>query len=378
MDYRSEVLFGLVMVVLVGLSSFLAQYIPDDIYDHVLTPAFNVCTFTAAFAGAWMIFCHTEQMRVRRIWGLVLMIWGLGDLFYLVCNTIAPMQVMNIGAQRITVYELLFGNLLGWVMVLYPTETLRPGWMTWKIVLWQLLPMMALVALDYVLPISLWPVVALYPYALLVLVLSHIRRYRQWCEDNFSTLDNMDVQWIIRYCIMLAIIGFNYVYLCSGSGHTRGFTQQWFVILMLVYSTEQILYRKDPWAKILSDNESGAAEEEPVEVNPANAAYRADLEAWLEKEKPYLNSDFQLTDLRQVLPMNRTYLSQFVNAEYGCSFYHWVNGLRVAEAKRLISEHPEMTLEEVSKHSGFSSRRLFTQIFARETGMTPREWSKKG
>ena len=145
-------------------------------------------------------------------------------------------------------------------------------------------------------------------------------------------------------------------------------------MFVLCYTTDQVLHRPDPWERL----HSTVVEEEKDEPDPANAAYRATLETWLEKEKPYLNPDFQLTDLRQVLPMNRTYLSQFIKAEYGCSFYHWVNGLRVAEAKRLITEHPEMTLEEVSKHCGFSSRRLFTQIFARETGMTPREWSKKG
>ncbi len=104
--------------------------------------------------------------------GWALLMWGLGDLSYLICYLIAPMQLMNIGAEHITVYELLFGNLLGWVMVLYPTETLRPGWMTWKVVLWQLLPMAALVALDYAVPFSLWPVVALYPYARLFYIVS--------------------------------------------------------------------------------------------------------------------------------------------------------------------------------------------------------------
>jgi len=360
------------MLALVVLSTYLSQFIPDDIYDNILTPAFNVGTFTMAFAGAWFIFRHTEHMRVRRIWGYALLMWGLGDLSYLVCNTIAPMQLMNIGALRLTVYELLFGNLLGWVMVLYPTETLRPGWMTWKTVLWQLLPMFALVALDYVVPFSLWPVVALYPYALLILVITHIRGYRKWCEDNFSTLDNIDERWIIRYCIMLAIIGLNYVYICTGHGHTRGFTQQWFVILMLVYSTEQILYRKDPWQRLRTmalETES----EDTMDEQP-NAAYKESLEAWLEKDKPYLNPDFQLMDLRQVLPLNRTYLSQFINTEYGCSFYQWVNGMRIEEAKRLKMEHPEWTAQDIAERCGFSSRQTFYRTFHRETGQTPSEW----
>lgn len=106
-DYKSEVIFGVVMVAVVVLSSYLAQFIPDDIYDRVLTPAFNIGTFTAAFAGMWIIFRHVENVRIRRAWGYALLIWGLGDLSYFVCYAIAPMQVMNMGAEHITTYELL-------------------------------------------------------------------------------------------------------------------------------------------------------------------------------------------------------------------------------------------------------------------------------
>lgn len=373
LDYRSEVVFGVVMVAIVVLSTGLSRFIPDDVYDNVLTPVLNVCTCTVAFVGAWIIFRHSENMRIRRIWGLALLMWGLGDLSYLICYLIAPMQLMNIGAEHITVYELLLGNLLGWVMVLYPTETLRPGWLTWKIILWLLLPMAALVALDYAVPFSLWPVVALYPYALLVLVLSHIREYRRWCEDNFSTLDNMDVQWVIRYCIMLAIIGINYVYLCAGHAHTRGFTQQWFVILMLVYSTEQILYRKDPWKRLRATAQEQESEE-MTDIQQANAAYKVAVEAWLEQDKPYLNPDFQLTDLRHVLPLNRSYLSRFINTEYGCSFYQWVNRLRIEEAKRLMTEQSDLKIQDIADRCGFSSRQAFYRTFLRETGQTPSEW----
>ena len=316
-DYKSEVIFGLVMLAVVALSTYLSQFIPVPIYDHVLTPSFNVGTITAAFAGAWFIFRHMEHMRMRRLWGYALLVWGISDLAYLICYLVAPLQVMNMGAEHLTTHELLIGNLLGWVMILYPTETLRPGWLTPKVIAWQLIPMVALVALDNIVPFSLRPLIALYPYALLIMVLTHIREYQKWCEDNFSNLDNMDVQWIIRYCIMLVIIGINYTYMCIAQDHTRGFTQQWFVIYMIVYSTEQILYRKDPWQRLRST----AVEEVTEEPTPANAAYRATLEAWLESEKPYFNPDFQLTDLKRgyfsTLGKNlRLHIAHMRNFEY--------------------------------------------------------------
>ena len=48
------------------------------------------------------------------------------------------------------------------------------------------------------------------------------------------------------------------------------------------------------------------------------------MDRWMEQEKPYVNPAFQQTDLRAVLPLNRTYLSQFIRAEYGCTFYQWL------------------------------------------------------
>ena len=76
---------------------------------------------------------------------------------------------------------------------------------------------------------------------------------------------------------------------------------------------------------------------------------------------------------KEVLKKTRR-LSQFINAEYGCSFYQWVNGLRIEEAKRMKIEHPEQPTQEIAQHCGFSSTRAFYRSFSRETGMTPREW----
>jgi AraC-like DNA-binding protein len=183
----------------------------------------------------------------------------------------------------------------------------------------------------------------------------------------------MDVQWVIRYCIMLAIIGINYVYLCAGHDHTRGFTQQWFVILMLVYSTEQILYRKDPWQHLRATAQEQESED-MTDIQQANAAYKVAIEAWLEQDKPYLNPDFQLTDLRQVLPLNRTYLSQLINTEYGCSFYRFITRYRIQEAKRLMTEQPDMKVQDIAQQSGFSDRKVFSRTFTRETGLNPTKW----
>lgn len=302
---------------------------------------------------------------------------------------------MDMAAYELTTYELVLGNILGWVLLLYPTEALRPGWMNWKRAFLQLLPLVALMAFDYIMPFNLWPVIALYPYILLAMLFSHMRAYRKWCEDNFSSLDNIDVRWIIRYSVMLCIVGLNYVWMCSTHYHTRGFTQQWFVVIMIIYATEQILFRKDPWREVRRDDvqctnspttsnnlkllqtfpNGEASNLQTLSNGEALKAEQQLFEHWMAEEKPYLRPDFQLTDLRVILPKNRTYLSQFLNDAYGCSFYRLVNRYRVEEAQRLMSAHPEMKLSDIASACGFSSLAVFSRTFTRQTGVCPRGWN---
>jgi AraC-like DNA-binding protein len=175
---------------------------------------------------------------------------------------------------------------------------------------------------------------------------------------------------------MMVLVGIVYVYMCTTHSHTRGFTQQWLVLFMLCYATDQILFRPDPWALIRQTEKVKA--DDAVETEPehqAGDANREKLEAWMEQEKPYLNPGFKLIDLQGVLPLNRTYLSQFIHTDYGCTFYQFVNRYRIEEAKRLKLEHPELKAQEISARCGFSSPTVFSRIFSELEGVTPREWA---
>ena len=375
LDYQSEVVFLLVSVCMVVLSTWWGRFIPDEVYDNILTPIFNTCTVVVSFGGAWMLFRRSEGIKARRLFAVALLVWGTCDLIYLVGWAVAPHQVMDMAAYELTTYELVLGNILGWVLLLYPTEALRPGWMNWKRALQQLLPLAALMAFDYIMPFNLWPVIALYPYILLVMLFRHIHVYRKWCEDNFSSLDDIDVRWIIRYSTMLFIVGINYVWMCSTHYHARGFTQQWFVVMMFIYAIEQILFRKDPWREVRRDDVPCTKDNVPCTKGEAFQAEQQLFEQWMATEKPYLDPDFQLADIRVVMPKNRTTISQFINSTYGCSFFQLVNRYRIEEAQRLMAAHPDMKMTDVASACGFSSSAVFSRTFTRQTGVSPREWN---
>lgn len=374
--YKAENRFAALLLAIVALSVWASHYIPDAYFDSAVTPILMSASTAVAFCCAGITYRHTDGQRIRRIWAGTLLIWGLLDGIYVISWLFMGEPVMNMGAYELPTIELALGDLLGWTLILFPTEALRPGWLNLPKVLAQVLPIFVLAVLDYLLPVNLRILVALYPIFLLLLLFTHVHEYRQWCEDNFSSLEDIDEKSILRYmCVGLLVAGV-YLYMNVSHAHTRGFTQQWLVIFILYYGTNMILFRKDPWELAMRPVKDGPPQEEIIPPQPSEAARRA-LEMWMEKEKPYLSPDFKLADLQNVLPMNRTYLSRFIHTEYDCSFYLFVNRYRVDEAKRLMSGNPGMKMGDVSSRCGFSSPSVFSRTFTAIAGLSPSEWGNK-
>jgi AraC-like DNA-binding protein len=373
-DYKSEVVFGLVLLVMLIASTFLSRLIPENFFDNFLNPALSFAFAAVCFFGAAQCLRHMKNNRIRRVWAIILILWGLWELMIVVLFK-AVSNPFHVGNSFMESTPMLLACVFAWMLLIYPRISIRPGKFNWGRGALFLLPIAVLGIIDYLLPYDVRILIAMYPLWLMYIVFQDIRKYRQWCEENFSTLDDIDVQWIVRYMVMIFLSGLVFYYLCVSDDPARAFTQQWYLMFVIGYTTDQVLNRPDPWERL---HRTAVEEEKEEESNPGNAAYRATLEAWLEKEKPYCNPDFQLTDLRQVLPLNRTYLSQLINREYGCSFYQWVNGLRIKEAKRLMTEQPELKMQDIAECCGFSSRSVFTKVFTRETGISPSKWIEKG
>jgi AraC-like DNA-binding protein len=376
-NYRAEVWFFLILSACVVLGHCLSHYIPTELFDDVIAPLQNAVTAAVCLFGAYVLFQHADGLRIRTSCAWALVAWGMADAFLILQTYVFHTPVFHLGTEALNAYTMLMGNFLGWLLLVYPTESLRPGWMTWKIALWQLVPMTALVVLDYFIPWDLRWIISLYPILLFVLVCTHIRAYRIWCEENYSSMDHIDVQWIVRYLIMLLVMGISYGYMIVSDNPCRSFTQNILLVFLFGYSIEQILFRKDPWSDVQRDDVQSTKEGVKELADSGQSDDQKKLEEWLAKEKPYLNPDFKLMDLREVLPMNRTYLSQFINDTYGCSFYQFANRFRVEEAKRLMRECPKMKLSDVAAQSGFASPIVFSSVFSKVTGVSPREWNKK-
>ena len=278
------------------------------------------------------------------------------------------------GTFSFTGWEMVGGDIIAWLLLAYPSELLRPGWLTLKNALTRILPVAVIGVIDCFVPWDLRWALALVLVVWIILLFKHVRDYRAYCEENFSSVEQTDEQWVIRYLMMVLVLGMCYMYICFSEEPTRLFTQQWLLFFVLIYTNDQVIFRSKPWIEE-AEKEENEAETAVEAKEEANAEYRAKLEEWMQTEKPYLNPEFRLLDLRQVLPLNRTYLSQLINTEYGCNFYQYVTNYRIDEAKRLMREHPNMKMQDVAEQCGFSSPTVFARVFARETGVAPRDWS---
>ncbi len=379
-EYRSELVFGLVLTLATVLSYLLAPFIPFDIYRSIIYPAQVTALITVLLINTWAMCRHSEGIRVRHVYawitGTLSVLMIAGASYRLFAH--ADLQAAD-GTFGFAGWEMVGADLIAWLLLAYPSELVKPGWLTWKNALKRILPVIILGVIDWLVPYDLRWLLALVPVVWVGLLFKHLRDYRKYCETNFGSVEQTDEQWVIRYLVMILVLGMSYIYLSFSSEPTRLFTQQWLMFFVLVYTNDQVIFRSKPWieeaGKEMNEESAETDEADNQELKEANAEYRRILENWMNSEKPYLNPEFRLMDLRQVLPLNRTYLSQLINTEYGCNFYQFVTNYRIEEAKRLMREHPDMKFQEIAEQCGFSSPTVFSRIFSREVGMSPREWN---
>lgn len=100
----------------------------------------------------------------------------------------------------------------------------------------------------------------------------------------------------------------------------------------------------------------------------AHRINRKYFEHYIQTQKPYLNPKIRITDIAADLHSNRTYLSNFINSEYGMNFSRYINLQRLKELD--VLRHDPETKEvlgiELVSRTGFSTYRGYTRAKAEE------------
>lgn len=84
--------------------------------------------------------------------------------------------------------------------------------------------------------------------------------------------------------------------------------------------------------------------------------------------------DIYLTSISEFTNVNPTSLSSDFNREVKMSISEFISKLRIKKAKELLKS--ELTLNEIIEQVGFTNVRYFSDIFKKETLMTPLAYRK--
>ncbi len=100
----------------------------------------------------------------------------------------------------------------------------------------------------------------------------------------------------------------------------------------------------------------------------------------MEVEKIYTDTELNIDRLAAVLHTNRHLLSQVLNQRLNQSFYDFVNGYRIAEARKLLCDvkFAHIKISSIAYDAGFNSLSAFNDVFRKHTGTTPSAYRRSG
>jgi len=101
------------------------------------------------------------------------------------------------------------------------------------------------------------------------------------------------------------------------------------------------------------------------------------LNTLMKEKELYKDTDVKLQSVAKNIHISTHKLSQLLNDNLGKSFNSFINDHRVEEAKRLLRENDQFTLEAIGFESGFSSKSSFYATFKKVVGKTPSEFQKQ-
>lgn len=91
------------------------------------------------------------------------------------------------------------------------------------------------------------------------------------------------------------------------------------------------------------------------------------------KRNPFLTPGFSMQEFSKLLGVNRTYVSQFISSELNTTFHYLVRDIRLQHAEMLMSQNPEMLLNDILKACGFANDTSFRRAYKDKYGCLPSE-----
>ena len=141
-----------------------------------------------------------------------------------------------------------------------------------------------------------------------------------------------------------------------------------FVVFVYSASSNQVMI-----AEQNEDEEPEEIEEKPhaPEMNESDRQHiAAAVDRWI-ANNGHLRSGITIQNAADEMKIPRYQLTAWLKTTEQELFSPWLTYLRIEEAKRQMTLHPEWSNDVIAEHCGFGSRSYFQTVFRKQTGMTP-------
>lgn len=256
-------------------------------------------------------------------------------------------------------------------------------------------------------------VIAVQGLTYMIMTLALIRKYTQRIKENYSTIDEINLNWLKNITFM-ALAVWIVVFIEEGlelfNSNLLGGNSQLIAMLTaaFVYALGYMgLSKSEIFSqKIISDWNETDLESEQSDLKADGGSLRSnpplgdrepkkyqksglsmdraqnigsDLQTLMKEEKPYMNSDLTLTQLAQLLRVSAHNLSEVINTHMGQNFFDFINQYRVEQVKKDLAnpQKQQFTFLALALEAGFNSKSSFNAIFKKHVGLTPSEYRKR-
>ena len=241
-------------------------------------------------------------------------------------------------------------------------------------------------------------------YATITMVF--LRRHRERVKDSYSTVERVNLRWLVwlgagAAAIWALAVGLKAVESAGNMQVARGDDWISLGIAALVYAIGYMglrqpeVFRYDtaehriptelrlvpptpaPVAPPQAISESATPRYERSGLTDQEAAkLEAALRATMDRDRPWQDSELTLADLADRLATTPHKLSEVLNSQVGQTFYDFVNGYRVREVQRRIAagEAKRVKMLTLAMDAGFASKSTFNMVFKKHTSQTPSDY----
>lgn len=418
-EYKLLIIYVIIFLIVL-LGHHILMQLPLESFRYIRHSTMSMLCLLCFF-GAFMIVKQKKCCRADMLFVLVMIFSGLTNLLSLI-KGLTNEYAAVVEYKFMSLPMLIYGAFSSYMFLLYPIESLRPGWLSLNRVLLLLSPIFFVIIIyivqqkvltetvpesdnwaSFIVESSRFNIfisllILAYPLFGVAFMLRYRKGYVEWCENNFASMENIDIKWLSDYIFANLVFTLSSMIVVFSNNVKSALMHSIIFLVFFLYGFYRVLFRKSPYpkdyfkegmnerdAQIREDEQTKADtflnSENEIDINRSFKDrlpyYKARLEEWMVTEKPYLRKDFKLVDAMEILPLNRSYLSRLFNEGYGESFYQLVMRYRLEESKRLLLSRPDLKITSIAELSGFSSISVFGRAFTQRMNCSPIQWRKK-